>query len=67
MDARTDAFALPYHEGSDKFGLIPPSGLRGDIMTDKWTNDRHTDEWTEKITLLSHTLTMRGSDSACLI
>ena len=64
-NARTDAiknnvaFAHPYHDRNwcSKFGWIQPSGLWG------WTDDGRT-QW--KILLLSHYLTMRGSDVAGL-
>ena len=37
-------------------------------MTDRWMDDRRTDERTHgKVMLLSHTLTMRGSDVASLV
>ena len=44
------------------------SGLGGDSMMDRWTDDGCTDGWTHgKIMLVSHTLTMRGSDAAVLV
>ena len=57
------ALAHPYHEGKwcSKFGCIPPSGLGGDSMTDRWTDDGRTEKM-----LLSHILTMRGSDVTSL-
>ena len=37
-------------------------------MTDRWMDDGHMDGQTHgKIMLLSHTLTMRGSDAASLV
>ena len=40
------ALAHPYHEGKwrTKFGWIPPNGLGGDIVTDKWTDDGQTEK-----------------------
>ena len=53
------AVAHPYHEGKScsKSGLIPPSGLGGDSVTDRRMDAGRA----ENIMLLSQTLTMRGS------
>ena len=65
-----DALPHTYHEGRPcgKFGLIPPSGLGGDIVMDRWTDDGRMDGRTHgKIMLLSHFLTTRGSDVTSLV
>ena len=66
-DARKNnvTLAQPYHKGKwcSKFGWIPPSGLGGDRVTDRWKDDGRT----EKIMLLLHNLTIRGSDVASLV
>ena len=71
MDARENNVALahPYHEWKwcSKFGWIPPSGLGGDSVTDKWTVDRRMDGRRETKKLLSHTLSMSRSDAASLV
>ena len=44
------------------------NGLGGDSVSDKWTDDEGMDGRTHgKIILLSHTLTMKGSDVASLV
>ena len=49
--------------GSDVASLVEsPSGLGGDSVTDRWTDDGCTEKM-----LLSHTLTMRRCDVASLV
>ena len=47
MDACKNNVALthPYHEGKwcSKFDWIPPSGLGGDSLMDRWMDNRHMD------------------------
>ena len=50
------ALVHPYHDGNS-----PNSNKRGDSMTDRWVDARQMDV---KIVLLSHILTMRGSQAA---
>ena len=57
------ALAHPYHEGK---WLIPPGSLVGACRTDGRTTDAWTDGRTEKV-LLSHTLTIRGSEIESLV
>ena len=56
-----------YHEGKwcSKFGWIPPIGL-GDYMMGRWMDDGWRTHG-KILMLLSHILTMRGSDVASLV
>ena len=65
-EGRTEKIMLFSH--TSKIRWIPPSGLWGDSVTDSRTDYGRTADWTHgKIMLLSHILTMRGSDVASFV
>ena len=68
MDARKQLLLshtrLPWGKWCSKFGWITPSGLGGDSVIDRWTNEGLTDGRTHGKIML---LTMRGSDVAIWI